>query len=224
MLPEFACVIDWPGTASFFQSVIVSGAAIFTAVFAYKGISKWRDEAIGKAHADLALRVGKAVYRLRDDLQQARRPRIGYEFPSGFDPHDKSKRYETWELIINNRWAPVSKSANELESLCNEAEAMWDKEIVTPIKALIDCCELLYGAMAFNLQQAKQDIDEQNDGTFNMPAYVKEMNDKLFDITQYYDEKSKKAHPNALTVKIGDAVDQISIYLREKMLTVKKSR
>jgi len=212
------CVIDWPGTMSFIKDLIISCAAVFTAWVAYKGISKWRHEEAGKADADLARRVGKAVYRLRDDLKQARRPRIGNEYPSGFNPEDQSKLYETWELIINNRWAPVSKSANDLESLSNEAEALWGKEIVAPIRALLDCCEQLYAAMGFNLQQTRKEIESQSDGTTYATTFVKEMNDKLFDITQYYDERSREANPNELTDKIGNAVEKISTYVRSKML------
>lgn len=71
---DIRCVIDWPGTASFLKDVIVAGAAIFTARVAVIGLQKWRAEESGKADFDLARRVGKATFRFRDVLQDARSP------------------------------------------------------------------------------------------------------------------------------------------------------
>jgi hypothetical protein len=66
--------------------------------------------------------------------------------------------------------------------------------------------------MSFAPRKAKERSDGPSQ-TINRPEYGKEQNDKSIDITQYYDDESGSRHPSTLTVKILDAVADITAYV-----------
>jgi len=220
MLPQISCSIDWPTTLKSVKELLLAASGVIATGLAVYGVNAWRRQQIAQSDADLSVRLSKTVFRLRNNLGDARRPSYTYEIPNGLNLDDDKGRFEAFEHIINARWSPVSTSATELEILSSEAEAHWDSDIVPKIKKLLDCCHELYGAMSFALRMAK----ERSDGppqTINSPEYEKEQNDKLIDITQYYDDESRSRHPNTLTVKILDAVADITTYVNSKRLRKK---
>lgn len=134
----FTCAIDWQGTMSFIKDLVVSCAAVFAAFVAYKGINEWRAEESGKADFELARRIGKAVFQLRDLLADARRPLImGYEFPEAYDSSDKESQADAYAHLFNSRFLPVRDCVIEIQSLRNEAEALWGKDIVVRFRVML---------------------------------------------------------------------------------------
>jgi hypothetical protein len=74
---EGTLVMDWPSVAEVVKvlgSVATAGAAWFAAVIAYRGLSKWRAETIGKRKAELAEDVIADFYEARDMITTARLP------------------------------------------------------------------------------------------------------------------------------------------------------
>ena len=155
MLPKIACEVDWPGTASLFKDVIIAGAAIFTAYVANKGINKWRSEESGKADFELSRRIGKAIFRMRDAMKNARAPFvIASEFPEGYNAlrATTAERASAWAHVLNERWAPVRDCAIEIQSLRNEAEALWGSVIIPMLDKLLNIANTLRVAMGSYIQ------------------------------------------------------------------------
>ena len=214
MLPEIACIVDWTATASFFKDVIVSTAAIFTAFVAYKGISKWRSEEAGKADFELSRRVGKAVFRMRDVLNGARNPfTFAHEFPEGYDSNDPSQQGAAWAHVFNSRWGPVRDCAIEIQSLRNEAEALWGGAILAPLDRLLhqaNTLQVAMGAYARNQQAQGQHFANNRD-------FGQRIESQVFDSGNLLNVDGTDGGPNPLTVAIDAAVNDAATYLRTKL-------
>jgi hypothetical protein len=219
MLPEVACAVDWPGTANFFKDVIVSGAAAFTAYVAYIGISKWRSEEAGKADFELSRRIGKCVFRMRDVLAGARNPfTFAHEFPDGYDSSDQSQQGAAWAHVFNKRWEPVRDCAIEIQSLRNEAEALWGAEILGALDRLLhqaNTLQVAMGAYARDKQARGQHFANNLDFGRRIEAQV-------FDAGNLLNDDGTEGGSNPLTVAIDAAVNDAATYLRTKLPTHKR--
>jgi hypothetical protein len=206
--------VDWSVTASFFKDVTVSCAAIFTAVVAYKGISKWRGEEAGKADFELSRRIGKAVFRMRDVLKGARNPfTLAQEFPEGYDHDDASQQGSAWAHVFNKRLEPVRECAIEIQSLRNEAEALWGNAILTPLDALlhqVNTLQVAMGSYARNQHARGQHFANNRDFANRTEAQV-------FDAGNLLNDDGTDGGPNPLTAAIEGAVTDAATYLRSKL-------
>jgi len=214
MLPEVACAIDWPGTADFFKDIVVSVAAIFTAGVAYRGISKWRSEEAGKADFDLARRVGKSVFRMRDVLADARRAMtFAYEFPENYDPADGPKQAAAWAHVFNARFEPVRECAIELQSLRNETEALWGGDILVNLNRLVRQATRLQVAMGAYVRN-EQALGAHFNGNQGFGDQVRA---EVHDMGNAINPDGTEGAPNAMTTEIQSAVDALAAYLRTKL-------
>jgi hypothetical protein len=213
---DSACTVDWPGVASVAKDVIVAIAAIVTATVACIGISKWREEESGKADFDLARRLGTAVYRFRDALALARRPFIAVsEFPDGKAPVDGSGASEAaaYAHAYNQRFEGVRQSGLEIQALGNEAEALWDKDISGKLDALLHQATLLrVGMTAIVSDKLVYGANfKKND------AFRKKMETRVSDYGGTINDDGSEGGPNAFTVQIEQAAEDVAAYLRTKL-------
>jgi hypothetical protein len=216
MMEAITCVVDWPGTMSFIKDFIVSCAAMFTAWVAYKGISKWRNEESGKVDFDLARRLGKTVYRMRDLLSNARRPFImNYEFPAGYNSNDKERQAEAYSHLFTQRFSPVRDCAIEIQSLRNEVEALWGTEIVIKLDELLTRVRYLQTAMTAFVS------DKQDYGSHfkSDKAFGDSVRARVFDDGNALNLDGTEGEPNAFTTEIGKIVDEIAAYVRSRLPT-----
>ena len=216
MLSPMACVIDWPGTASFVRDVIVSIATVVTATVAVKGINKWRAEESGKADFELSRRVGRAAFRLRDVLANARRNIVtAGEFPEGYKAGnaDEEEKASAWAHIFEARWTLVRDCAIEIQSLRNEAEALWGREIVGHLGKLLAHVQALRGSMeAYIANERSGGEDFKMDTEFGQ-----RMRAQVFDSGSWRTSPGGKPEPNQLTSAIEADVDATAAYLRTKL-------
>jgi hypothetical protein len=218
-----SCVVDWPGTMSFIKDLILAVAAIVTATVAYLGISKWRAEESGKADFDLARRLGKAVFQFRDALAFARRPFIeNGEFPEGTVPTANTGADEAsaYAHVFNQRFQVVQQSAVEIQALRNEAEALWDRDIVGKL------IELLRRAITLRVAMGAIISDKRSFGANfkHNEAFGKAMEARVFDYGNTINDDGTEGGPNEFTVQIENAVEDVAAYLRTKLPRQPSSR
>ena len=216
MLPQIACEVDWAATASVVRDVIVSIATMFTAFVAYKGISKWRSEESGKADFELSRRIGKVIFRMRDVLKNARAPFvIASEFPDGYDPlfATASQKASAWAHVFNERWKPVRDCAIEIQTLRNEAEALWGNPIIPILDrllGLVNTFRVAIGAHISNEHAGGQHFGKN-------PEFGKRINTQLFDMGNEITAVGTEGAPNAFTTDLEMAVADAATYLRTKL-------
>lgn len=215
-LPELACVLDWPGTASFFKDIIISGAAVFTAFVAYKGISKWRSEESGKADFELSRRIGKAIFRMRDVMRNARAPFVvASEFPEGYNALNATtaQKASAWAHVFNERWIPVRDCAVEIQTLRNEAEALWGNAVIPMLDKLLGLTNTLRVAMGAYIQNEHAAGDHFGKN----PDFGKKIDAQLFDAGNEINADGNEGAPNAFTSDLDRAVFDAATYLRTKL-------
>ena len=215
-MQDIACVVDWPGTMSFIKDLVVAIAAIVTATVACLGISKWRAEESGKADFDLARRLGKAVFQFRDALEFARRPFIeNGEYPEGKVPavNTGADEASAYAHVFNQRFQVVQQSAIEIQELRNEAEALWDRDIVNRLM------ELLRRAITLRVAMGAIISDKRSFGAnfrHNEP-FAKAMELRAFDSGDTINDDGTDGPPNEFSVQIERAVEDVAAYLRTKL-------
>lgn len=211
---DSACTVDWPGVVDVVKNVIVALAAIATATVAYTGISQWRAVESGKADFDLARRLGTAVYRFRNALAAVRyRVISANEFPEGTSDGAIKKDADAYAHVFNQRLQGVRQSDSDLRALRNEAEALWGKDIVGKLDELLYQGAILQSAIrAFVADIASLGADFKGN-----PEFGKEMRATAFDTGNKINADGTKGAPNAFTVKIEQAVEDVAAYLRTKL-------
>ena len=112
-------------------SIVVGG---FVAV---RGLEAWRRQLTGTTEYELARRVIKAVYALRDALERVRSPLITsaemanalQETGTEVEPSADNARAATNNAVYQVRWRPVVEAYQALELEALEAEALWGREL-----------------------------------------------------------------------------------------------
>jgi len=187
------------------RDIIVSGAAGFTAYFAWKGLSAWKSELEGKASFEAARMLAKATYRLRNAISYCRSPFISsHEFPEEYPglPTTATSQQEgqAYAHIYGNRWQPVGAAVQEFEAALLEAEALWGKEIKAKGEVLRKC-----------VIELQVDIDCLIQDKFTGGENFR---DKAFAQRVRATVNATRGEDNAFTTKINDAVEGIETELR----------
>jgi hypothetical protein len=208
------CAVDWLAVVGVAKDVVVAIAAIVTATVACIGISKWRAEESGKADFDLARRLGTAAYRFRDAIAAGRRPFISAsEFPDGMPPGSGKNEADAYAHVFNQRFQGVRQSAIDLRALRNEAEALWGKEIVGKLDALLGWGFVLHSAMsALVSDKASCGADFRSNDAFGKATRA-----EVFDTGNSINSDGTKGAPNEFTTKIERDVENVAAYLRTKL-------
>ena len=132
------------------KDVILSGAAIVTAVVAAKGVSSWLRELRGNAEFDSALALMRATYGLWEAIASCRAPWISAaEFPPGYSPTRETAeaRGKAYAHVFRERWSAVSVALSEFDARALEAEAIWGKEVPRTVDELRKNVRTLYAAI-----------------------------------------------------------------------------
>jgi hypothetical protein len=145
------CPVNLPALISGAKDLAIAGAAVTTAIVAYRGLQKWREELRGKADFDVARGLVRATFKLRDEIQSCRVPLIrAAEFPKGYQTppanHLTNWRVEAEALayIYKNRWQSVSTALQEFDAQALEAEALWGADIRDSAQVLRMCAMTLF--------------------------------------------------------------------------------
>lgn len=139
------------------KDVILSGAAIATAVVAVKGVTSWLRELRGKAEFDSALALMRATYRLREAIASCRAPWISAaEFPPGYSATNEAAeaKGKAYAHVFRERWSAVSVAFSEFDARALEAEAIWGKDVPRTVDPLRKNVRTLYAAIESYIDNA----------------------------------------------------------------------
>jgi hypothetical protein len=129
------------------KDVATGLAAIVAASVAVIGLRAWRRQLHGQTEYDLARRVLRAVYRVRDELQGVRSPLIlASEFEAarretGAPSSDKASPFTTDDeaAVYERRWKRLATALSDLQVEVIETEVIWGKSAVAQLKPLRQC-------------------------------------------------------------------------------------
>lgn len=126
------------------KDLLVSIAAIVTAVVAIKGLHSWQKEIKGKAEFETARLLLQSTYKTRDNIKACRSPFIsGHEYPEWYKGpigiHSSKEKKDAHIYLYKNRFNPILVSVQELDLAVLESEALWGNTVKLEIDKLKAC-------------------------------------------------------------------------------------
>lgn len=128
---------------SVWKDAILGISAIVGTTVAMRGLNTWNRQLKGKTEYELARRLLRATYNLREDLNFVRHPVIlsfeKYEPPEDESQVSTPEREHRYKLlkVYEKRWELASASRLELKAELIEAEVIWDAQIVARFQELL---------------------------------------------------------------------------------------
>ena len=138
--------IDWVAV----KEVAIAGAAVVTAIAAYRGLDKWRQELGGRARFDSARNLARSVFKFRNAIQSCRSPMIwASEWPVDFNQSEATNDQKGAAAlhVYRKRLEPVKDAVSELEAAALESEAVFGNQIEQKVQSLRHCVIELQGAI-----------------------------------------------------------------------------
>lgn len=146
------------------KDIITIASLITAGIVAIKGLRTWRHQLRGTADYELAKRILKATYRLRDALQTVRNPLI----PAGeidsaikemqIDIKSPEERFGKAVIgaVYQQRWKYVQECYQALEVEALEAETLWGPGAREAILAIRENVNSLLAALHLYLRDEMQ--------------------------------------------------------------------
>lgn len=135
------------------KDIVTIVATVAGAIIAGYGVDTWRKQLKGKTEYELARRLLKAVYKLREAIKIVRNPFIPsgevYQalIDEGFSKEeiekDETKILSRQDLVYKRRWEHISEANSNLKVEILEAEVIWGEEIKELTDELRKCISLL---------------------------------------------------------------------------------
>lgn len=146
------------------KEIVVTSAAATGAIVALLGLRSWREQHRGKANHELARRLLRSGYRVRDALRWVRNSMMSsseiYEALKGKGHSDEEIQARKFdlpidEIVYQSRWQKVQDAFADfgLESL--EAEVLWGSETKQQLIPLRECVSKLRRALMRHLRDGK---------------------------------------------------------------------
>jgi len=194
--------------ASDLSAFLVGVAAIITSVCAFVGLSAWRRQMVGKEEYDLARRIIRATYKVRDEFINARQPymsteEMGETLNKPFDPHNEERQQEAMEAAYRLRMQAIESAIREMAAEVFEAQVQWGAEC----KDWVAPFSMLYIDLDFAVQELMQ-LRRKNQLTDEDNEKMQELRSTVYRMRRHEDE---------MHGKVLEAVENVERKLRPKI-------
>lgn len=140
------------------KDILIAVAAAVGATVAILGLNTWNRQLKGSAEYDLARRILKIAYRLRETIKEVRHPVMwAAEMPD--PPVEEAKTMSGEEIFYYRnsrayqaRWQKVSNVRTDLQADLLEAEVLWGDELKKRFNALFKLEHELFVAVQSHLR------------------------------------------------------------------------
>jgi hypothetical protein len=149
------------------KDIVLTVTAIIASYVGLKGLDTWQRQLKGNTEYDLAKRLLKIVYELREAIAYVRHPFIQYsQEPNLLEEKREglSQREKEWYAMVQaygKKWEYVAKAQTDLQTILFEAEAIWGGEIVEKVMYLIKLVNELSFAIQENLEARRPNLDSE---------------------------------------------------------------
>lgn len=201
---------EWVSMAS---DVSVAVAAGVGAIVAWRGLGAWRQQLKGSNEYELARRMLKATYQLRDAMAAARTSAMfGSEMPAPTSEQATGKtpdqiRYFGISGAYSERYRLVQSHRATLDADLLEAEALWGAEVKLLYRPLFKLQHQLWVAIYTYLRSIDPDIAPSSRASHNR-IFLDKYNDVMYDQSEG-DEK-----PDPFTSGVLTAITAVEDVLR----------
>lgn len=159
------------------RNIATGAAALLAAWVALEGLRAWRVQLHGKAEYELARRVLRAAFRVRDQIAHVRSPFVpiaetmqAYK-DAGLNPDEidisrDSKRRD--QLVYQRRWQPLASAISDLSLEMLEAEVLWGQTVRECEKQMHRCVGELNAALTLYVRDVHTDHRDPEKGAERM--------------------------------------------------------
>jgi len=179
---------------------LVGGAAVTAAVIAVRGLETWKRQLVGNARYDVARRMLRTTYELREAIEKVRNPFMSSgELDTAWKVTGLSEAERSSNKVqaqaYQTRWESVSKVRTEFLTVLIEAEVLWGRTIRSQADGLLDSAGELFVAL----------IEYLNPGRYSSDERFRRMHETVFGNPDRKDEFS---------TKITEAIEKIETEMR----------
>jgi len=144
------------------KDILTGLAALTAAIVAIWGFRTWKKQLHWKTQYDLAQRLVRATYKVRDAIAWVRNPlQITAEIDQaiqeanieGDRTKDRKVNARIQEAVYKKRWQNVLEADTELDSVLLEAEAIWGTSVKEKFEPLANCMGNLSMAIGYYLHR-----------------------------------------------------------------------
>lgn len=193
---------------SLIKDAVTGCAAVVGAIVAVRGLNAWRQQLKGKTDYELARKLLKASYKVREEIRSVRHPAI---WSSEAVAAEKEVKIEEDRLkenpnaaracaVYQVRWNRLAEAITELEAEAFEAEVSWGGPAKVKLAELLKLVAMLRLAVS---QQIEAMIDDS--------SHARRRNNEIENIVYDTSEPSK---PDDFALKVQAAISAIEDFLR----------
>jgi hypothetical protein len=198
----------WQAYISIAKDILTGVAALTAAIVAVLGLQAWKKQLKGKIEYELARRVLRAAFNVRDAIRFARNPfQMGGEIERAvkeagidIDPDSAAFRAKSQAAVYQGRLKKVDQTMSELEIELTEAEVSWGHEIKNRVKPLRECIGKLVSQIwlyTYNLEHPEDKSDTNERKTIRDVIYL----------------QSEDPNKDTFATEVNKAVDNIAEFL-----------
>ncbi len=197
---------SWPGIVEALAAVCTLLVALVAVDIARAGLATWRDEMHGRSRYDLARKILRCVYAIRDAVAWVRvegmlpdeymdRPNRGAEQPP--------LGWQDFAYAYDKRWGRLMEALRELEANMLEAEALdFDGDLRVGVRALKDLIYELRRAISTYLRARRgEEVAEDK---------LRTAQDTIFEGALYADE-------DLFAKRLADAISSLEGVLKRHL-------
>ncbi len=112
---EYFNAVDASGTVTAVAAVCAAGAAAYAAIYAYRGLSTWKEHTEGAAKRQLAIEMMLAAVRFKHALWDARCPVDDWTNKGSFDDADFNDVQDKRVRPVRDAYTLLLRKAEEME-------------------------------------------------------------------------------------------------------------
>lgn len=198
-----------PSTFELIRDIALLIFAAIGSFVALSGLRAWKIQLKGRSEYELAKRILKSVYALREAISRVRNPFVlANEMYSALKEKGitiKENEFDKWNfsVVFEMRWNDISTSLNDLRVSEIDAEVLWGKSISNSLDKLYKIVLVLN----LNIQEFLQ-LNKRED-------YSQKHKDLLDKCKTIVYDRGKKNEPDNFTQKVNDIIKEIEDSLRK---------
>ena len=150
---------DWLASTKIFREAVVAIAGICGVYIAFRGLAAWKHQLTGNAEYELARRLLRTTYAVRDALRSVRSPlmmssEIDEAVQNAYPESSEEQRTEADQnaAVYNARWQRVNSALSDLAVERLEGEVLWGTTLNEKFDPLLSSISDLRMAIRRHLQ------------------------------------------------------------------------
>jgi len=160
---------DWQTLFQFIEMLGILATGVWTITVAERGLGTWKQQLHGEKKYEMCHNFRKALIRLRNAINDARRPFAPSEFPQGKFPTGQAQvenRKKLWRDAYAARTEPMAKARAVFQEQIDDGEAVWRDLLDADVQLMSRLYNQLVGQINVFIEGGADADDPAKDKTY----------------------------------------------------------